>query len=65
MQVISIVDMRRGKLMLDFGTEKKQCFDDYENGSLIMSDEKCGDCEHRYECRFMHSAMNEVVYGSD
>ena len=51
--------------MLDFGTEKKQCFDDYENGSLIMSDEKCGDCEHRYECRFMHRAMNEVVYGSD
>ena len=65
MQVISIVDMRRGKLMLDFGTEKKQCFDDYENGSLIMNDEKCGDCEHRYECRVMHSAMDEVVYGSD
>ena len=56
---------QKGKLMLDFGTEKKQCFDDYENGSLIMSDEKCGNCEHIYECRFMHTAMNEVVYGSD
>ena len=51
--------------MIDLGTEKKQCFDDYENGSLIMSDEKCGDCEHRYECRFMQRAMDEVVYGSD
>ena len=51
--------------MFDFGTEKKQCFDDYENGSLIMSDEKCGDCEHRYECRFMQKVMDEMVYGSD
>ena len=56
---------QKGKLMIDFGTEKKQCFDDYENGSLIMNDEKCGDCEHRYECRFMRSAMDEVFYGSD
>ena len=30
-----------------------------------MSDDKYGDCKHIYECRFMHSAMNEVVYGSD
>ena len=51
--------------MIDYGTEKKQCFDDYENRSLIMSDEKCGDCEHKYECRFLHNVMNEVVYGSD
>lgn len=51
--------------MFDFGTEKKQCFDDYENGSLIMSDNKCGDCEHKYECRFMKEAMDEVVYGAD
>lgn len=36
-----------------------------ENGSLIMSDDKCGDCKYIYECRFMYSAMNEVVYGSD
>jgi len=49
--------------MLDFGTEKAQCFDDYENGSLVMSDEKCGDCEHKYTCRFMKKAMDEVVYG--
>lgn len=51
--------------MIDCGTEKKQCFDDYENGSLVMSDDKCEDCEHKYECRFMHRAMDEVVYGSD
>ena len=51
--------------MIDYGVEKKQCFDDYENGTLTMSDEKCGDCEHRYECRFMQEAMDEVVYGSD
>lgn len=51
--------------MMNCETEKKQCFDDYKNGSLIMSDKKCGDCEHRYECRFMQKAMDEVVYGSD
>lgn len=59
------VQTQRGEPMNDYGTEKKQCFDDYENGSLIMSDEKCKDCEHRYECRFMQKAMDEVVYGSD
>ena len=63
--MISIVDMRKGKPMIDFGTEKKQCLDDYENRSLIMSDDKCEDCEHKYECRFMQRAMDEVVYGSD
>ena len=51
--------------MLDNETEKKQCFDDYENDFLVMSEEKCGDCEHKYECRFMKAAMDEVVYGSD
>ena len=51
--------------MLDLGTEKKQCFDDYENDSLIMSEEKCRECEHKYECRCMKRAMDEVVYGSD
>jgi len=56
---------QKGEPMDDFGTEKKQCFDDYENGSLIMSDKKCEDCEHRYECRFMQKAMDEVTYGSD
>jgi phage-related protein len=55
----------KGQQMIDFGTEKKQCFDEYENGTLIMSDDKCGDCEHKYECRFMQEAMDEVVYGSD
>lgn len=50
--------------MIDFGTEKKQCFDDYENRLLIM-DDKCDDCEHKYECRFLKAAMDEVVYGSD
>lgn len=51
--------------MIDFGTEKKQCFDNYENGSLIINDGKCENCEHKYECRFMFWAMNEVVYGTD
>lgn len=66
MLVVIIIALRqRGKPMNDYGTEKKQCFDDYENGTLIMSDEKCEDCEHRYECRFMQKAMDEVTYGSD
>lgn len=53
--------------MFDYGTEKKKCFDEYENGTLIMSDDddKCGDCEHKYECRFMKEVMDEVVYGTD
>lgn len=50
--------------MIDFGTEKKQCFDDYESKTLIMSDEKCGDCEHKYTCRFMKREMDDVVYGN-
>ena len=54
---------QKGEPMLDFKTEKKQCIDDYENGLLVMSDDRCGDCEHKYECRFMHEAMDEVVYG--
>lgn len=49
--------------MFDLCIEKKQCFDDYENGELIMSDEKCGDCEHKYTCRFMKQSMDDVVYG--
>lgn len=57
--------MRKGKPMTDYGTEKKQCFDDYENKNLVMSEDKCGDCEHKYTCRFMKWAMDEVVYGSD
>ena len=63
--MIGIAQMQKGEPMNDFGTEKKQCFNDYENGSLVMSDEKCGDCEHRYECRFMQKAMDEVTYGCD
>lgn len=51
--------------MIDVCTEKKQCFDDYENDGLMMSDEKCGDCEYKYTCRFMQIAMDEVVYGFD
>ena len=49
--MISTADMRKGKLILDLGTEKKQCFDDYENESLIMNDKIlwklsnfCPDC---------------------
>ena len=51
--------------MIDLKTEKKQCLDEYENGGIVMSDDKCEDCEHKYECRFMQKAMDEVVYGSD
>lgn len=50
---------------IDYETEKKQCFDDYECGNLIMSDEKCGDCEYKYTCRFMQMSMDEVIYGTD
>lgn len=44
--------------MLDFGTEKKQCFDDYENGSLIISDDKCADLE-------VYSIDAETIGGSE
>ena len=62
--MISVVTASgKEQTMFDLCIEKKQCFDDYENGSLVMSDEKCGDCEHKYTCRFMKKAMDEVVYG--
>lgn len=45
--------------------EKHECVKDWENYNLIMSEEKCGNCKHYYECRFMKQAMDEVVYGTD
>ena len=45
-------------------TEKEECIKEAEERKLIMSEEKCGECEFRYDCRFMQAAMNEVVYGS-
>lgn len=50
---------------MEIRIEKEQCYKDYENHKLVMSDEKCGECEFLYTCRFMKSVMDEVVYGSD
>lgn len=43
--------------------EKEHCMQDAENGRLIMSEEKCKECEFRYTCRFMSQAMDKVVNG--
>ena len=43
--------------------EKPECKVDFDNHNLLMSDEKCGDCPYKYECRYMAMAMDEVVYG--
>lgn len=43
---------------------KQSCIDDYFDGHLNMTDEKCNDCEYRYSCSFMISAYNDVVEGT-
>ena len=45
--------------------EKEECYKDWENHELVISDEKCGNCEFKYLCRFMKQSMDEVVYGTD
>ena len=43
--------------------EKTECTKDYQNRELVMSDEKCKECQYLYECRFMFQEMNAVIYG--
>ena len=33
--------------------ERPECTEDYERKQLIMSDDKCEQCEYYYTCRFM------------
>ena len=43
--------------------EKQECAEQYENRTLIMSDEKCNECPYLYECRYMSAEMADVMYG--
>ena len=45
---------------------ERQCINEYENGTLIISSDKCENCEYRNDCRFIKEAveaMNDMVYG--
>lgn len=55
---IKVVDTKREHSM-----ENVECREQFEQAKLIMSDAKCGKCPHLYECRYMASAMAEVVDG--
>lgn len=43
--------------------EKPECTKDYEQKQLIMSDNKCKQCEYYYTCRFMMMEMEAVING--
>ena len=46
-------------------TNREECEKKFAERKLVMSDEKCRECEYLYLCPFMAQAMDEVVYGSD
>lgn len=39
---------------------KEECDKEYQEGKLIMSDDKCKECEHYYSCVYMLLALNGV-----
>lgn len=43
---------------------KQSCMDDYNNGHLDMTNEKCNECECRYSCFFLMMEYNDVVDGN-
>ena len=43
--------------------EKPECIEDYERKQLVMSDNKCEQCECYYTCRFMMMEMEAVING--
>ena len=42
---------------------KDECSKDFADKKLILSEEKCKECEYFYLCPFMCQAMNEIVNG--
>ncbi len=42
---------------------KDECDREFSNQELILSDEKCKQCEYLYLCPYMSQAMAEVVNG--
>ena len=42
---------------------KDECNKEFAEGKLIMSDEKCKQCEYLYLCPYMLRAMDEIVNG--
>ena len=45
--------------------EDPRCRCDYENKMLVISDEKCGKCPFKYQCKYLLMATDDVVYGGD
>lgn len=42
---------------------KPECKTDFENRQLILSDEKCDNCEYEYECPYYLAELTDVTYG--
>ena len=42
---------------------KEECDKEFTEQKLVLSDEKCKQCEYLYLCPFMAQAMEEVVNG--
>lgn len=44
---------------------KNECDKDFSENKLVLSDEKCRQCEYLYLCPFMFRVMAEVVNEDD
>lgn len=44
---------------------KQECDEEYKEGKLIMSHDKCKECEHYYSCVYVMMEMYCVLYGED
>ena len=42
---------------------KDECDKEFAEKKLVLSDEKCKQCEYLYFCPFMSQAVDEVVNG--
>ena len=43
--------------------EKEECQRDYEQKRLVMSNEKCKNCDCYYKCCFVAWEMDSIVNG--
>ena len=41
--------------------EKQECIDDFEQKKLVLSDEKCKNCECIEKCKFYGWAMDDMI----
>ena len=53
----------RSMMFDDVIIAKQKCIEDYERKQLIMSDNKCKQCEYYYRCRFIIMEMDAIING--